>query len=76
MPVKALILLACSILIDHARAIQRNQNFIAKGLVDLPVSDMGRINGTNLPTLAQSKVGTFHGFPSLIQNLPPPVGGS
>lgn len=72
MPVKALILLACSILIDHARALQRNQNFIAKGLVDLPVSDMGRINGTNLPTLAQSKVGTRFGLPSLFQHRSPP----
>lgn len=76
MPVKALVLLACSIFIDHARAIQGNQNFIAKGFVNLSVSDMGCINGPNLPTLAQSKVGTFHGFPRLIQNLPPPVGCS
>ena len=52
MPVKALFLLTCPVVIDHARVIKRNQNFIAKGFVDLPISNMGRIYGAYLPTLS------------------------
>lgn len=74
MPVKPLVPLACPIVIDHTGVIQRNQNFITKNLVDLPISDMWGIYGANLPTLPQSKMGTLHRLPSLIQNILPALG--
>ena len=74
MPVKPLVPLARPIVIDHTGVIQRNQNFITKNLVDLPISDMWGIYGANLPTLPQSKMGTLHRLPSLIQNILPALG--
>lgn len=51
-PMKALVPLTCPVVIDHARVIKRNQNFIAQGLVDLSVSNVGRIYGAYLSTLS------------------------
>lgn len=72
MPMKALALLACPVVIDHAGVIQGNQNFIAKGFVDLAVSDMGRIYGAYLAPLSKCEMGTLHRLSILFQYLLPP----
>lgn len=36
--------LTCPVVIDHAGAVERNQNIVAKGLVNLPVCDVGRVD--------------------------------
>ena len=51
-PVKALVPLTCPVVIDHSGVVEGDQNFIAQGFVDLPVSNVGRIYGTHLPTLS------------------------
>lgn len=72
LPMKALPLLACPVVIDHTGVIQRNQNFITKNLVDLSISDMWGIYWANLPTLPKGEMGTGFGLPSLFQHRSPP----
>lgn len=72
MPVKALVLLACPVVIDHTGVIKGNQNFIAQNLVNLPIRNVGRIYGAYLPTLPKGEMGTLHRLPRLFQNLLPP----
>ena len=43
---KALVLLACPVVIDHTGVIKGNQNFIAQNLVNLPIRNVGRMNHT------------------------------
>ena len=57
-------------------AIQGNQHLITESLVDLPVGDVGCVNGAHLATFAQGKMDTLFGFPRSVQNHSPPTGGT
>ena len=76
MPVQAFSYLAGPVIINHAGTIERNQDFVAKGLVYLPVSDMGRVNRPHFPTLAQSKMAAFFRLPFSVQHFPPTPSGA
>ena len=76
LPVEALPLLAGTVVIDHAGAVQGHQHLIAVGLVDLPVSDVRGVNRAHLATLPQGKVDAFHRLPLSVQDFPPPAGGT
>lgn len=74
--VKAFPPLARPVVIDHAGAVEWNQNIVAKGFVDLPISDVWGVDGPHLAALPQSEMGTLLRLPRPIQHLPPTGGGA
>ena len=76
MEMQALSPLAGPVCIDHAGTVQRDQDIIAKGFVDLAVIDVRRVNGADLAALPQGKVDIFPRFPLAGKNFPPPAGGA
>lgn len=49
LPMKALPLLARSVVIDHGRRIQRDQDFITQGFVDLSIRNVRGIYRADFP---------------------------
>ena len=74
MEMQALSLLTGPVCIDHTGAIQRDQDVIAKGFVDLAVIDVGRVYGPHLAALPQGEMNIFSRFPLPGKNVPPAAG--
>lgn len=73
MPMKSFPALTGPVVVNHAGAIERNQDLVSVGLMDLSVRDVRRVNRAHFPALAEGKVDAFPGLPSFVQNLPPPL---
>ena len=72
LPMKALSLLACAVVIDHGRGIQRDQDFITQGFVDLSIRNVRGIYRADFSPFPKGEMGTGFWFPSLFQHRSPP----
>lgn len=72
LPMKALSPLACPVVIDHRRRIQRDQDFITKGFVDLSIRNVRGIYRADFTPFPKGEMGTGFGFPTLFQHRSPP----
>ena len=74
MEVQALSLLAGSVVVDRAGAVERCQHLPGENLVDLAVRDVRGVDDPKLSPLPQRKTDRFSRPPFPIQNLAPALG--
>lgn len=66
MPMKSFPALTGPVVVNHAWAVERNQNFVSVGLMDLPVCDVRRVDRSHFPTFAKGEVDTFPRLPGFV----------
>lgn len=66
MPMKSFPALAGSVVINHAGAIERNQDLVPMGLMNLPICDVRCVDRAHFSALTESKVDTFPGLPGFV----------
>lgn len=74
--VQALVLLACAVVVNHARSIQWGQDPLGQDLVDLSVIDVRRVDLPDLSPLPQGEMYALAWLPGSVQDLPPPGCGA
>lgn len=62
----------CTVVVDHAGAIQRFQHLFAENFVDLSICDMRSVNRANFATFAECEMDGWFRSPTLVENLTPP----
>lgn len=62
------------VVIYHVRGVERYQNVVALGLVDLSVGNVRGVDGPDLPTFLENEVAAFLRLPRPVQHLAPAGG--
>ena len=66
MPMKSFPALTGPVVVNHAGAIERNQDLVPMGLMNLPICDVRCVDRAHFSALTESKVDTFPGLPGFV----------